>query len=59
MTLADLFTTKYSIKLICDNCGSKTIIKIPKGTRIDEHIRDEQAKCQFCGVAIKMEEKHE
>jgi hypothetical protein len=35
----------------CDNCGSPNHLHIPKGTRIDEYVRNKM--CAMCGCRIR------
>jgi len=44
-----IFTRRYEIRAQCSNCGSKNIIRIPKGITIKEHLAEKQANCSYCG----------
>jgi|TARA_Y100000034_G_scaffold114835_1_gene151340 hypothetical protein len=39
---------KYKIKALCLNCKSRTILKIPNGVKIVDHIMKKKAKCFYC-----------
>ncbi len=49
MALLDKFKKTYSLNVKCSNCGGISIMKIPKGLRIDEYKKD--AICDTCGCS--------
>lgn len=43
------FTRNYTIKIKCQNCETKSLIKIPRGKTIREHLEEGRGYCDFCG----------
>ncbi len=39
---------KYKSEIRCSNCGETSIIKIPKGITVKNHIKSGNAKCKTC-----------
>lgn len=46
---------KYDVNVICDNCDQRSVILIPKGITISDHLKDNKGLCPNCGVPIKLE----
>jgi len=42
----------YETKQLCTNCNLETIINVPFGITIKDHILSGKAICQFCGCSI-------
>lgn len=52
MKFRELLRGTYEINLNCSNCDYKSLIRIPKGTKIEDWISQYKAKCKNCGCAI-------
>jgi len=42
----------YDVKEMCTNCNRETILKVPNGIPVREHICSGNAICNFCGCSI-------
>jgi len=58
MALLDRFKKmgKYSISIVCENCGKPCEVKIPKGISVKEAIEGGTLTCDNCGVVINPKE---
>lgn len=45
----------YEVNVICENCDQRSVLNIPKGTSISDHLGDEKGMCPNCGVAISLD----
>jgi DNA-directed RNA polymerase subunit RPC12/RpoP len=52
-------TDSYRADFFCDNCSSDVILLIPKGTSVEDYLKDESAECPNCGVMLKLENRKE
>jgi len=55
MSFKEMFGGTYEIKRKCKNCEHETLIRIPRGTKIKDHISMHKAKCVNCGCSIEEE----
>lgn len=53
MKLNEIFKSKYEFVFICSNCKKKTTVRIPMGIKIKDYVKDEKAKCEYCGCSIE------
>ena len=44
----EIMEEKYSVKVICTNCGNLKIVKVPCGTPWEAGVED--VKCGYCKV---------
>lgn len=49
----NLFTLKYEIEALCENCGSTTILRIPRGTYVYDFLKQKECNCQKCGCRVR------
>jgi hypothetical protein len=56
MTIKDIFKRSYDIRVKCLNCGAKIIMKVPKGTTVEDFANDKMGKCDYCGCVVDIEE---
>jgi hypothetical protein len=47
---------KYSIRTKCENCGKDCELWIPRGTPVNEFVKDKAGKCDNCGCIIEFKE---
>lgn len=47
---------KYSIQVVCENCGKPCEVRIKKGVTVQEAIHAKSLTCDNCGVVIEPKE---
>lgn len=43
----------YRYNAVCENCGEKIVLKVPRGTYVYEFLKDDKCKCYNCGCRIR------
>ena len=56
MSLIDGFKPFYHVQMKCTNCGKVCDIRIKKGTKVSQAVRNNQIKCENCGCVIEAKE---
>ena len=46
----------YDIKVECDNCGYKNVLRVKRGVLVKDFVKSVDCKCKNCGCHIEPKE---
>lgn len=56
MSFLTKFKKVYEVGFKCENCGKTCKDMVPKGTKVNDHIKGGLLKCDYCGCSSQPKE---